>query len=135
MNYRIVDGSDKIRTEDIARLLKMTYWADQRSTETIEKSVRHSSCYGVYLNDTEKLIGFARVISDYATSYYLCDVIIDPDYRGQGLGKALVSHIVTSPDYAGLRGLLITRDAHALYRKFGFETVDGRVMVKAPDKR
>jgi ribosomal protein S18 acetylase RimI-like enzyme len=134
MEFRIVDGSDKMSIEDIARLLKMTYWADKRSMETIEKSVSNSSCYGIYADDQEKLIGFARVISDFATSYYLCDVIIDPEYRNRGLGTALVSHIVTSPEYVKLRGFLITRDAHDLYKKFGFEVVDGRVMVKAPEQ-
>ena len=134
MEFRIVEGSAQMCMEDIARLLKMTYWADKRSMETIERSVSNSSCYGVYADDQEKLIGFARVISDYATSYYLCDVIIDPEYQHRGLGTALVSHIVTSPEYVKLRGFLITRDAHDLYRKFGFEVVDGRVMVKAPEK-
>lgn len=133
MNYRIAEGAENISTEDIARLLKMTYWADTRSGETIERSVRHSFCYGVYAGDPERLVGFARVISDCATAYYLCDVIIDPAFQHRGLGTALVSHIVTSRDYAKLRGFLITRDAHDLYRKFGFEVVDGRVMVKAPD--
>ena len=133
MGFRIVEGSDKMSIEDIARLLKMTYWADKRSMETIGKSVSNSSCYGIYADDQEKLIGFARVISDYATTYYLCDVIIDPEYRRRGLGTALVSHVVTSPEYTKLRGFLITRDAHDLYRKFGFEVVDGRVMVKAPE--
>ena len=132
MNYTILDGSDKMKTEDIARLLKMTYWADKRSMETIEKSVRNSSCYGIRPENGEKLIGFARVISDYATAYYLCDVIIDPEYRHLGLGTALVSYIMSLPDYSGLRGFLITRDAHALYRKFGFEVVNDRVMVKSP---
>ena len=134
MHYRIAEDSERIRTEDIARLLKMTYWADKRSPETIEKAVSHSSCYGVYAGDPEKLVGFALVISDYATAYYLCDVIIAPEYQHQGFGTALVSHMVHAPEYAGLRGFLITRDAHALYRKFGFEVVDGRVMVKAPGK-
>ena len=133
MEFRIVDGSDKMSIEDIARLLKMTYWADKRSMETIEKSVSNSSCYGIYADDQEKLIGFARVISDFATSYYLCDVIIDPEYRNRGLGTALVSHIVTSPEYVKLRGFLITRDAHDLYKKYGFEVVDGRVMVRTPE--
>ena len=133
MEFRIVDGSDKMSIEDIARLLKMTYWADKRSMETIEKSVSNSSCYGIYADDQEKLIGFARVISDFATSYYLCDVIIDSEYRNRGLGTALVSHIVTSPEYVKLRGFLITRDAHDLYKKFGFEVVDGRVMVRTPE--
>ncbi len=133
MHYRIVEGSDNLKTEDIARLLKMTYWADKRSPETIEKALRHSSCYGICTEDPEKLIGFARVISDYATFYYLCDVIVDPEYRHQGLGKALVSRIVSAPEYSKLRGFLVTRDAHSLYRKFGFEPADGRAMVKPPD--
>ena len=134
MNYRIVDGAEQMKTEDIARLLKMTYWAENRSAETIEKSVRNSSCYGIYAEGTDRLAGFARVISDYATSWYLCDVIIDPAYRHQGLGMALVSHIVSLPLFASLRGFLITRDAHDLYRKFGFEVVNGRVMIKSPDR-
>ena len=134
MEFRIIEGSDKMSIEAIARLLKMTYWADKRSMETIEKSVSNSSCYGVVSDDREKLIGFARVISDFATSYYLCDVIIDTEYRHRGLGTALVSHIVTSPEYVKLRGFLITRDAHDLYRKFGFEVVDGRVMVRTPEQ-
>ena len=132
MNFRIVDGAAEINTDDIVRLLKMTYWADNRSRETIEKSVRNSSCFGLYAGETKKLVGFARVISDYATTYYLCDVIIDPAFQHRGLGTALVSHIVSKPELSGLRGFLITKNAHDLYRKFGFEVIDGRVMVKAP---
>lgn len=132
MDYRIADSLEEMKVEDIARLLKMTYWADKRSMETIEKAVRNSSCYGVYAEGAEQLVGFARVISDYATSYYLCDVIVDPAYRGRGLGKALVSHIVSRPEYAGLRGLLITQHAHDLYRKYGFEVVNDSFMARAP---
>jgi len=131
MDYRIIDGAGEMKPGDIVRLLKMTYWADKRSEEQISKSVRNSSCYGVYIDAEQKLVGFARVISDYATTYYLCDVIIDRDYRHQGLGTALVSYIEQLPQYAGLRGMLITRDAHALYRKFGYEVLNDRVMVKS----
>ena len=131
MNYRIIDGADGMDSAEVAALLKTTYWANKRSLETIEKSMRNSSCYGVYLDEEKKLIGFARVISDDATTYYLCDVVIDPAYRGRGFGKALVSHIVSLPEYAGLRGLLLTKDAHGLYEKFGFEAVNGRAMIKA----
>ena len=134
MKYRIIDGADKISTDDVAALLKQTYWASRRSREQIEKSIRNSSCYGVYLDEEEKLVGFARVITDHATTWYLCDVVIDPQFRHQGLGKALVSHIVSLPEYAGLRGFLMTRDAHGLYEQYGFETVNGRAMVKAPDR-
>ena len=130
MNYRIVDNADEMKLEDIVRLLRMTYWADKRPEETIEKSVRNSDCYGIYTDTTDKLIGFARVISDHATAYYLCDVIIDPEYRGNGLGKALVSHIVSRPEYANQHGFLFTRDAHGLYEQYGFQVAVGRSMER-----
>ncbi len=131
MRYSIVEGADSMQTNEVVRLMKQTYWADKRPAEQIERSMRHSACYGIRLEGTDALVGFARVISDFATTYYLCDVVIDAKYRGQGLGTALVSHIEALPEYAGLRGMLITRDAHALYRKFGYEVLDGRAMVKA----
>ena len=131
MKYSIVDGSEKMNIDEVIRLLRMTYWANKRPPEQIEKSMQNSSCFGVRLDGDKKLVGFARVISDYATTYYLCDVIIDTDYQHMGLGTALVSYIESLPEYAGLRGLLITRDAHDLYRKFGYEVVNSRVMVKA----
>ena len=132
MNYRIISDSDAIDVNEVARLLKMTYWADKRSVDLIRKSMCNSSCYGIYLDDKKKLVGFARVISDYATTYYLCDVIIDPEYRHQGLGTELVSYITSLPEYTSLRGVLLTKDAHSLYEKFGFTTVNGRAMVKNP---
>lgn len=134
MNYRIVDGLDKMKFEDIVRLLRMTYWADKRPIEKIEKSLLNSSCYGLYLDDKDKLVGFARVISDYATTYYLSDVIIDMEYQHKGLGTALVSYINSLPEFSGLRGVLITRNAQALYRKFGFEVMNDRAMVKEPNR-
>lgn len=133
IKYRIVDGSDQMRMEEIVRLLRMTYWADKRPVEQIEASVRHSSCYGVCLEGEEKLVGFARVFSDYATTYFLCDVIIDPEYQHRGLGTALVSYVESRPEHSGLRGFLITRDAHALYEKFGYQVLNDRVMVKGLD--
>ena len=131
VKYSIVEGSEKMNIDEVVRLLRMTYWADKRPAEQIEKSMQNSSCYGVRLDDDKKLVGFARVISDYATTYYLCDVIIDTDYQHKGLGTALVSYIESLPEYTGLRGILITRDAHDLYRKFGYEVLNNRVMVKA----
>ncbi|MBO4825388.1 MAG: GNAT family N-acetyltransferase [Lachnospiraceae bacterium] len=130
MNYKIVEGADKFRVEDVEQLLKMTYWADKRPVETIVKSMQNSACFGVVVESGE-LVGFARVISDYATSYYLCDVVVDEKYRGVGLGTALVSHIASSPEFSELRGILITKDAHGLYAKFGFKVLNDRVMVKA----
>ena len=128
MGYRIIE--DGIGVSEAERLLKMTYWADRRSTETVEKSMRNSACFGIRSDEDGKLIGFARVVTDYATTWYLCDVIIDPDYRHTGLGKALVSHVVSR--FAGLRGILQTRDAHGLYEQYGFVSGEGRAMIRNP---
>ena len=130
MEYRIIEGADQMKVCEVERLLKMTYWADKRPTETIEKSMRNSACFGIRSGEDQKLIGFARVISDYATTWYLCDVIIDPEYREQGLGKALVSHITTQ--FSGQRGLLLTRDAHGLYAHYGFASAGDRAMTRNP---
>lgn len=130
MNYRIVEGQEKLEAEEVARLLKMTYWAASRSVEKIRKSMDNSDCFGLFVDGVDQLVGFARVITDHATTYYLCDVIIDEEYRGNGLGKALVSYVVSSPEYAQLRGLLLTKTAHDLYRKYGFEVIDNRAMLK-----
>ena len=130
MKYSIIDGAEKMDIAEVMALLKQTYWADERPVEQVRKAMEHSRCYGVYLEDAQKLGGFARVISDFATTYYLCDVIIDEACRGNGLGRALLSYIENLPEYQGLRGILITRDAHGLYEKFGYQTLNGRAMVK-----
>ena len=130
MEYRIIEGADQMNVCEVERLLKMTYWADKRPAETIEKSMRNSACFGIRREEDQKLIGFARVISDYATTWYLCDVIIDPEYREQGLGKALVAYITSK--FSGLRGLLLTRDAHGLYAQYGFASAGDRAMTRNP---
>ena len=130
MEYSFVEGMEQISADEAFELLKTTYWANKRSREQVEKSMRNSVCYGIRLAEGRKLAGLARVITDWATTYYLCDVVIDEAYRGKGLGKALVSHIVSLPEYAGLRGFLFTRDAHGLYEHYGFERSEGRTMVR-----
>ena len=130
MGFRIVEGAENMKTEEVAQLLRATYWAEKRPVERIETSMANSACFGVYSEEAGALVGFARVVTDWATTYYLCDVVIDPAYRGRGLGKALVGHIEALPALSGLRGFLITRGAHGLYRRFGYEVVDGRVMAK-----
>ncbi|MBO4496436.1 MAG: GNAT family N-acetyltransferase [Clostridiales bacterium] len=131
VKFRIVEGLSQIQAEDVVRLLKTTYWASQRPAEKIEKSMRHSDCFGIYVDGEPHLVGFARVITDYATTFYLADVIIDESQRGNGLGKTLVSYILARPKYVGLRGILLTKDAHGLYEKYGFERQDGRFMSRS----
>ncbi len=132
MDGRIIEGAEHMRLEDVVRLLRMTYWAKERPVESIERSLKNSACFGVCPEGSDTLAAFARVVSDDATMFYICDVVVDEAWRGRGLGTALVSHILSRPAYAGLRGFLITRDAHDLYRPFGFEVVNDRVMVRPP---
>ena len=131
MNYYISKDSTKIPVSQLAELLHKTYWAENRPVEAMEQSVRHSLCYGAYDPEDGKLIGFARVITDYATTYYLCDVIVEEARRGKGIGKALLTEIVTDPRLCGLKALLLTRDAHGFYQHFGFREEPGRLMMKS----
>lgn len=131
MNYYISKDSTKIPVSQLAELLHKTYWAENRPVEAMEQSIRHSLCYGAYDPEDGKLIGFARVITDYATTYYLCDVVVEEAHRGKGIGKALLTEIVTDPRLCGLRALLLTRDAHGFYQRFGFREEPGKLMMKS----
>ena len=99
--------------------LKESYWARDIPFEVVEKSVRNSLCFGMY--ESEKQIGFARLITDYSVFAMLADVFILEPYRGKGLSKWLMECIMAYPELKGLRmWLLGTRDAHGLYKQFGF---------------
>lgn len=133
MNKEFIISTDKslIRLEDVFELLRKSYWATARSHEIIIKSIENSFCFGVYHN--EKQIAFARMITDYATYAYLCDVIVDEEYRGQGIGKELVGFIIEHPELKDVKSLwLQTSDAHTLYEKYGYERVNdtSKLMIK-----
>ena len=101
-----------------------SYWAQDRPYDVVERSIDHSLCFGVYAG-TEQ-VGFARVVTDYVTFAWLCDVFIVEPHRGQGLGKRLVETVVAHPDLDGIRLFsLATQDAHELYRRYaGFEPLE-----------
>lgn len=95
------------------------YWCLNIPKATVEKAIANSLCFGVYERD--KQIGFARVISDLSTIAYLGDVYVLEEYRGHGLSKWLIETIMTHPELQGLRRwILLTGDAHGLYRQFGW---------------
>jgi len=106
----------------IERNLHDSYWAAGRARDVIERSIANSLCFGAYANDRQ--IAFARVITDRAVFAYLSDVFVVPEFRGQGVGKALMRAILEHQDLQGLTVFLLrTRDAHGLYEPFGFEPV------------
>ena len=99
-------------------LCNQSYWAQGRTREVVEKSIRNSLCFGVFEGD--KQVGFARIVSDYITFAWLCDVFIAKSHRGQGLGKWLVKSVVSHPQVESVKTVLLaTSDAHELYRKYG----------------
>ncbi|MFK7694158.1 GNAT family N-acetyltransferase [Paenibacillus sp. HJGM_3] len=132
MDYTISTDKSRLDVGVIKGFLERSYWGKHRAEETIIRtSIDNSLCYGVY--DGGRQIGFARVITDFATSYYLCDVYIDEDYRGKGVGKSLIEAITTSDELKNVQGILGTKDAHGLYEQYGFARDAERFMRRVPD--
>ena len=118
--FTISTDRDRLQLDAIYKFLtEESYWAKTRTREQTETAVKNSLPFGVYKGENQ--IGFARVVTDYATFAYLGDVYILEDFRGQGLSKWLMDVIINHPDLQGFRRwVLATRDAHTLYEKFGF---------------
>ncbi|MCP4537290.1 MAG: GNAT family N-acetyltransferase [Chloroflexi bacterium] len=116
-------------------LSQSSYWAQGRPFDVTQKSIEHSFCFGVYDGDWQ--VGFARVVTDYVTFAWLCDVFILESHRGHGLGKWMIECIVACPNLKGIKNfLLATRDAHELYRGYGgFESLEKPEKWMARTKR
>jgi GNAT superfamily N-acetyltransferase len=118
-NFLVTTDPAHLDIELIHSFLSNSYWATGIPREVVERSIANSLCFGVY--EADKQVGFARVITDYATFAYLADVFIIESHRGRGMSKFLMECIVKHPELQGLRRwTLATRDAHDLYARFGF---------------
>jgi N-acetylglutamate synthase-like GNAT family acetyltransferase len=118
--YLISTDKSKLDLDVIHAYLVDCYWAKGIPKEVLKNSIEHSLCFGVYKNKEQA--GFCRAITDYCTFMYLADVFILESHRGQKLGVALIDAVVNHPDLQGIRTwTLLTKDAHGLYQKFGFE--------------
>lgn len=119
-----------------------SYWAKGISRERVERSIENSFCVGAYETHVDAAstsaqfaqlqVGYARVVTDFATFAYLCDVFVIDGRRGLGLGQRLVDAAISHESLTGIRRwMLATRDAHDLYRAHGFGAVDAeRIMEK-----
>ena len=132
-DFLITDDPVRLDFEATCGLLWSTYWAAERKAETIRESIRNSLNFGVFLGD--KQVGFARVVSDFSTVGYLCDVILSEEYRGGGLGKWLLATILGHPRLATCRIDLFTRDAQDFYRQYGFAPHPFTSLVRYPAGR
>jgi GNAT superfamily N-acetyltransferase len=126
------DSKDRIDREEVHRFLsEVAYWALGRPRELQDRLIETAArVVGVY--DGDRQIGFARAATDGNSFVYLADVYVLEEYRGRGLGEELVREMVENGDLSGLRWLLHTENMHPLYRKFGFEEPNYKVMERRP---
>jgi ribosomal protein S18 acetylase RimI-like enzyme len=122
--YEISSEPGRLDLDAIHAYLTRSYWSPGIPRGIVERAVRNSLCFGVYRCATGAQAGFTRVVTDHATFAYLCDVFVLEDHRGQGLGKAMMRAALAHPALAGARRVMLaTRDAHGLYRQYGFTDV------------
>jgi GNAT superfamily N-acetyltransferase len=121
--YLISTDKSRLNVELVRDFLKLSYWASGIPVEIVRRSIENSLVFGVYNGDEQ--VGFARVVTDYATFAYLADVFVLEAHRGRGLGKWMMQVITSHPRLQGFRRwMLATRDAHELYRKYGFAELE-----------
>jgi GNAT superfamily N-acetyltransferase len=118
--YEITCDITRLDIGAIHAFLSQSYWSPGIPRTVVERAIANSLCFGVFHESRQ--VGLARVITDKATFAYLADVYILPEHRGKGLSQRLMEQLIQHPDLQGLRRMLLaTRDAHALYAKFGFK--------------
>jgi GNAT superfamily N-acetyltransferase len=120
--YVISTDRSRIDVAAVHAFLSQSYWSPGIPEDVVRRGIAGAICFGIYQGRAQ--VGFARVITDQATYAYLADVYVLEAHRGRGLAKWLMEVIMSHPALQGLRRFsLSTRDAHALYRQFGFEVV------------
>ena len=121
--FIISTDPERLDMDAICDFLRRAYWANLRPREYTERAYQNSLVFGLY--NGEKQIGMARVVSDYSIFAYLCDVFIHEDFRAHGLGKWLMQSILDHPELKDVRRwVLVTNDAHGLYKQYGFTSLE-----------
>lgn len=122
-DFLISTDNAKLNIQAVHQYLTRSTWAKGIDLETVTASVANSLNFGIYHNESQA--GFARLITDYATFAYLCDVYVLEEYQGDGLGRWLMECIHSHPVFEKLRRILLfTTTAPWLYEKFGYEPVN-----------
>lgn len=120
-SYTISTDPERLEVNTIHEYLSTAYWATGIPMETVRRSIENSLPFGIYHEG--RMVGFGRVITDYATFGYIGDVFVLDPHRGRGLSKWLVELMLAHPELQGFRRwILLTRDAQGLYKRFGFVT-------------
>ena len=121
--YLITTDKARLDLETVHGFLKTSYWAAGIPAQAVRRSVENSLTFGLFAD--EEQVGFVRVVTDYATFAYIADVFVLEPHRGRGLGKWMMEVVSSRPELQGLRRwMLATRDAHGLYREYGFAELE-----------
>ena len=121
--YLISDDPSRLHVDAVHAYLTTSYWATGIPRETVARSLENSFCLGIYAADGSQ-VGLVRVITDYATFAYLCDVYVVDAHQKHGLGKAAIKATMEHPRLQNLRRFnLVTRDAHGLYERHSFRSL------------
>lgn len=127
-DYEISTDPTRLDVSAIHAFLTTSYWSPGIPRATVERALANSLCFGAFWQGQQ--VGFARVVTDRTTFAYLCDVYVLESHRGRGLAQELMARVVAHPDLQGLRRMMLaTRDAHALYAKFGFKPLAAPAMM------
>ncbi|MGZ3787160.1 MAG: GNAT family N-acetyltransferase [Bacteriovorax sp.] len=118
-SVRISTRADDVDTKLVVREILNSYWGKDRSEKMILHSIKNSLCFSLFVDQEQ--VAFLRVITDYSTFAYLCDVFVVKEHRGKGYSKKLLGALFHHPELLDVKWLLRTKDAHTLYEKFGFE--------------
>ncbi|MBY6220877.1 GNAT family N-acetyltransferase [Marinobacter nauticus] len=129
--YLITDDRSKVQLEVVHRLLAVTYWGDRRPREIVDRMVAGSICFSLYHGS--KQIGFGRAVTDSTTFTWVADIVVEPEFRGAGLGKWIVECLLEHPAIKGTQLVLQTRDAQGLYEQFGFSENSALMSTKVTD--
>jgi GNAT superfamily N-acetyltransferase len=131
-DYVISTDPQRLDVDTIYRFLSSSYWAQGRSRERVLQSIERSIPLGLYHGGAQ--VGFARVLTDHVVLAYLADVFVLEPHRGKGIGSWLVEIAISLPELRQIRRwLLATRDAHELYRRFGFAEPQAGVLMEKVD--
>ncbi len=122
--YEISTDPARLDMAAMHAYLTRSYWSPGIPRDVVERAARSSLCFGLYETAGGAQVGLARVVTDHATFAYLCDVYVLEEHRGRGLAREMMREVMAHPALAGARrAMLATRDAHGLYRHFGFTDV------------
>ncbi|MCX5745790.1 MAG: GNAT family N-acetyltransferase [Proteobacteria bacterium] len=121
----------RVQLDVVFPWLHGSYWSPGIRREVVERAFANSIVCGVYRDHDDRQLGVARVVTDQATFAWLCDVFVDADARGGGIARAMVAALLDDPRLQTLRRWSLgTRDAHPLYRSFGFGPVNPAIMMQ-----